>query len=181
MFGSTNAALAYLEDRAKDLLVFNLAKHILENPDFHVCTASGDPKKHHYGECGLLIHTAEVVCTALTLNEIYNYPCTEDVVYLTALYHDIGKLEEYKKNSWDTKPKKKKIYHTVSSYTKFLEIVAPSSRYTQTTIDEIGHAILAHHGRLEFGSPVTPQTPLAWIIHTADNLSAKLYEVPKEI
>ncbi|MGC9360448.1 MAG: hypothetical protein ACP5G7_08770, partial [Anaerolineae bacterium] len=32
------------------------------------------------------------------------------------------------------------------------------------------HALLAHHGRLEFGSPVVPQTLEAMVLHNADKL-----------
>jgi 3'-5' exoribonuclease len=34
------------------------------------------------------------------------------------------------------------------------------------------HIILAHHGTLEFGSPVTPQCIEAYIVHYADALDA---------
>ena len=32
------------------------------------------------------------------------------------------------------------------------------------------HALLAHHGRLEYGSPVVPQTLEAMVLHSADKL-----------
>ncbi|UCG88617.1 MAG: hypothetical protein JSW71_08785, partial [Gemmatimonadota bacterium] len=35
------------------------------------------------------------------------------------------------------------------------------------------HLILSHHGKLEFGSPVTPMTLEAEALHWADNASAK--------
>jgi 3'-5' exoribonuclease len=37
--------------------------------------------------------------------------------------------------------------------------------------DTVAHAILAHHGRHEWGSPVAPATPEATVIHFADMLS----------
>ena len=36
------------------------------------------------------------------------------------------------------------------------------------------HLVIAHHGELEFGSPVEPKTPEAWALHMIDNLDAKL-------
>jgi 3'-5' exoribonuclease len=36
------------------------------------------------------------------------------------------------------------------------------------------HLIAAHHGELEFGSPVQPKTPEAIALHYIDNLDAKL-------
>jgi 3'-5' exoribonuclease len=41
------------------------------------------------------------------------------------------------------------------------------------TLLEIQHLILAHHGTLEFGSPVRPMTLEAEIVHWADEASAK--------
>jgi len=36
------------------------------------------------------------------------------------------------------------------------------------------HLIAAHHGELEFGSPVPPKTPEAFALHYLDNLDAKM-------
>jgi hypothetical protein len=49
------------------------------------------------------------------------------------------------------------------------------------------HLIAAHHGALEFGSPVLPKTPEAVALHHVDNIDAKLemfrkaYESGKEL
>jgi 3'-5' exoribonuclease len=49
------------------------------------------------------------------------------------------------------------------------------------------HLILAHHGELEFGSPVVPKTPEAIALHYIDNLDARLemifrgYETGSEV
>ena len=36
------------------------------------------------------------------------------------------------------------------------------------------HLIGAHHGEMEFGSPVYPKTPEAMALHYIDNLDARL-------
>ena len=36
------------------------------------------------------------------------------------------------------------------------------------------HLIAAHHGQLEFGSPILPKTPEATILHFVDNIDAKM-------
>ena len=38
----------------------------------------------------------------------------------------------------------------------------------------VEHCILAHHGKLEWGSPVLPQTIEANIVHIADLLSSQI-------
>ena len=40
-------------------------------------------------------------------------------------------------------------------------------------IDYIGHIMLSHHGRKEWGSPVLPGTTEAWAVHCADMMSAQ--------
>jgi 3'-5' exoribonuclease len=36
------------------------------------------------------------------------------------------------------------------------------------------HLVAAHHGELQFGSPIVPKTPEAWALHYVDNLDAKM-------
>jgi 3'-5' exoribonuclease len=42
------------------------------------------------------------------------------------------------------------------------------------------HAILAHHGKREFGAPVLPQTLEALIVSFADDLDAKINTAARE-
>lgn len=53
---------------------------------------------------------------------------------------------------------------------------------TQEVLDEehealslLKHLILAHHGKREWGSPINPSVPEAYILHVADNLSAEMF------
>jgi 23S rRNA maturation-related 3'-5' exoribonuclease YhaM len=39
-------------------------------------------------------------------------------------------------------------------------------------MEKIGHAILAHHGRIEWETVQEPNTLEAYIVHTADRFSA---------
>jgi 23S rRNA maturation-related 3'-5' exoribonuclease YhaM len=45
--------------------------------------------------------------------------------------------------------------------------------------DNITHNILSHHGQRAYGSPVFPATREAWVLHLADNLSARLDDCDK--
>ena len=40
--------------------------------------------------------------------------------------------------------------------------------------EDVTHAILSHHGRREWGSPVCPNTRIAWLLHLCDGISARL-------
>jgi 3'-5' exoribonuclease len=52
--------------------------------------------------------------------------------------------------------------------------LAIENKETQQTIDNVLHAILAHHGSREWGSPVVPLTKLAWMLHLCDGISARM-------
>lgn len=46
----------------------------------------------------------------------------------------------------------------------------------EARLDALLHAILAHHGRKEWGAPVEPATLEAWLVHLADLAEARLWE-----
>lgn len=48
-------------------------------------------------------------------------------------------------------------------------------------IDLLKHCLAAHHGKLEFGSPITASIPEAEILHMADMLSAIMYKYNREL
>jgi 23S rRNA maturation-related 3'-5' exoribonuclease YhaM len=56
---------------------------------------------------------------------------------------------------------------------------AQNAGWNQPDIDEVWHCILSHHGMKEWGSPVAPQTRMAWLLHLADGLSARLDDFDK--
>ena len=39
------------------------------------------------------------------------------------------------------------------------------------------HLIVSHHGRREWGSPIEPSTPEAFVLHLIDNLDSKLNQL----
>ena len=51
--------------------------------------------------------------------------------------------------------------------------------FPEETLMLLEHAILAHHGRGEFGSPVVPQTIEALILSIADDLDSKVNQVAR--
>ena len=42
------------------------------------------------------------------------------------------------------------------------------------------HLVGSHHGKLEWGSPITPSVPEAYILHVMDNMSAEMFKYNKE-
>jgi 3'-5' exoribonuclease len=142
-------------------------------------------KIHHNYSGGLLEHTLTVaqLCTQVA----GNYPdINRDLLISGALLHDIGKLQEYEMK-------------VVPEYTvegRLLGHIVMGSELITTQIAQmrvenidfppklewmLKHMILSHHGSLEFGSPVIPLFPEAFMLYMMDNLDAKMFVYKQKI
>lgn len=132
-------------------------------------TSPGSSKHHHNFPGGLAEHTLEVVRTVRCMATGFNDPDLRAVVTCAALLHDYGKIYEYEflpDGGIMRTRLGREVGHVVWSWRWFVEHCAPCKFK-----ERVGHAMLAHHGRREWGSPVEPQTPEAFILHSADMLS----------
>lgn len=125
---------------------------------------------HHNYVGGLLLHTAEVMKFAYTIANTVE--CNMDNVLTAAFFHDIDKIKEYTIEG-DYLPFARQIGHVTGSAMTFNRF-ANMFEVEKRDIEAITHCILAHHGELEWGSPVVPVTPEAVIVHEADMLSSRL-------
>lgn len=152
---------------------------VINHPKFS--TAYGSAGEHHAYEGGLIIHTAEVVDFAYGMATVMFCHADVDVdaVITAAIFHDFMKIEEYERDvNSDGIPfgpiKKTKyrnlVRHVAGSHAEFMMAVAGKDVPEDTKL-KIEHAMLAHHGRKEWGSPVEPQTVEAFILHNADMAS----------
>lgn len=177
---STNWNQAALR-QAYDSRYIQLAQYFHKQyPRFVEWTASSHPNQHHFGAGGLHKHTAEVINLMLSANATLKSGLPEDVIMVAGLFHDIGKLWDYKflsdaekDHQWVSTWDKRHIYHISRSGIEWSLAVERTGLYKEES-DEILHAILAHHGQKAWGSPVEPKTQLAYLLHLSDNLSARM-------
>jgi 3'-5' exoribonuclease len=144
---------------------------VLSDPEFERAPASaGHHPGPHQQPGGLSLHTLEVAEHAIALAGVDEVLQHRAIV--AAVFHDYGKVYEYAVKSGAVAKTAfySRVGHIVYSWHFFLNV---ADGLTIEERDEIGHALLAHHGRKEWGSPVEPQTKLAFILHTADMLSAR--------
>lgn len=156
--------------------VANLALNLkVGNNSFQTCTGGLFVNRHHYGTHGLMTHTKEVIEIALELNKRSDVP--ENEIILAGLFHDTGKVFDYEEvdGKWVT-TKHKRLIHHISRGALFWQECSLKIGLDAKLIDDVLHAILAHHGKREYGSPVSPGTKLGWLIHLADTCSARIYE-----
>jgi 3'-5' exoribonuclease len=93
-----------------------------------------------------------------------------DLALTAALLHDIGKIRAYDRISFE--PTEEGRLWTTSTWGP-PSWNRPSPGWRALTRElrlRLVHALLAHHGRLENGSPVVPMTLEAIVLHYADNL-----------
>ena len=130
---------------------------------------------HHAALGGLLQHTTEVVRIAVAIARVAR--ADAELVAAGALLHDIGKLRSYawETGVFETTEQGRLIGHVVLGAMMLREALAAAPARVCTDDEELilTHLILAHHGKLEFGSPVRPLTLESEILHYADDASAK--------
>jgi 3'-5' exoribonuclease len=129
---------------------------------------------HHALLGGLLKHTVEVAAIARTIAKTSGADI--ELVVAGALLHDIGKLEAYTwEGTFEQTVRGRLLGHVVLGAMMLDRRLGETSPAACTDVerDILLHLILSHHGRLEFGSPITPMTLDAEVLHWADNASAK--------
>jgi len=139
---------------------------------YEQCPAS--LRGHHAAVGGLLKHTTEVAAIARTIARTSG--ADQELVLAGVLLHDIGKLEAYSwRGLFEYTDAGALVGHVVLGALMFDRRLREEPEPPCTAIEReiLLHLILAHHGRMEWGSPVPPLTLEAEVLHWADNASAK--------
>jgi 3'-5' exoribonuclease len=158
---------------------------VINDPRFVV--QYGSAGSHHAYVGGLIVHTAEVTNYAYTMSQMF-HEADEDVVITAGIFHDFMKVKEYELRQKSSpghvvmdsygRPAtyigktdyRNLVRHVAGSHAEFMKLVDDTD-VDDGKILKIEHAILAHHGCFEYGSPVEPQTVEARILHYADMMS----------
>ena len=133
---------------------------------------------HHHTPASLIGHLLETTRIAKLLTTIV--PCHDELVLLCAACHDIAKPVEYEINSLgfvtDYTRKSRLVGGHIVLGTLYIEALCKELNISGETKELIQHCMLSHHGKPEYGSPTPPKTIEAFIVHTADEISSKLFE-----
>ena len=132
---------------------------------------------HHAYTGGLLEHSVSVALGAKHIAGHYPdfaVPVDMDLVIAGSLLHDIGKIEAYSISPVPSMTLKGNVIeHITLGYNMFMKYAELESLSEDLTL-ALGHIMISHHGRRDFGSPVLPETPEAMIVSAADDLDFKL-------
>lgn len=129
---------------------------------------------HHARIGGLAEHTLGVCRFALAVSDAWPQ-LDRDLVAAGAILHDIGKIREYQvAGDFRYTLDGKFIGHIVRGVTMVEEWIRRLPSFPERLALDLLHIILSHHGTLEHGSPKSPVTAEALVVHYADDLDAKL-------
>lgn len=142
---------------------------------------------HHARRGGLLEHTCLMLRAAVALAPVYPQ-LNWDLIKVGVLFHDSGKLWEndYREDGFEMPHTRigellghipvglelvNRLWRDCENREEFRTHGFPTA---QAVREHLLHLVASHHGTREFGSPVTPRTPEAAMLHYLDNIDAKL-------
>lgn len=144
---------------------------------------------HHARRGGLLEHTNQMLRAARALAPLYP-EVWADLLFCGILFHDLGKCWENDYPARGFNPQPSRMGELLGHISIGVEVVNRLwNRLREEHPDVFGveakpandlvreyllHLIISHHGQMDFGSPVTPKIPEAWMLHYIDNLDAKM-------
>ncbi len=132
---------------------------------------------HHAYRGGLLEHVVKMAEVAADLCR--HYPeIDRDLVLLGVYFHDLGKIREIgAMPANDYTPEGQLVGHIAIGLEMLRECCAAVPEMPADLELHLEHLVVSHHGRREFGSPVEPSTPEAFLLHLIDNLDSKLNQL----
>jgi 3'-5' exoribonuclease len=143
---------------------------------------------HHARRGGLVEHTAQMMRVAKEVAPLYPQ-LNLDLLLAGILFHDSGKLWEnaLPENGFVMNyDERGELIGHISIGLELVnalwrKVIAENAQAWKTLVPtsedvrlHLLHLIGAHHGEMEFGSPVAPKTPEAMALHYIDNLDARL-------
>jgi 3'-5' exoribonuclease len=154
----------------EDPYLSKLLQQLFGDERFEATFSKAPAAKRYHHACigGLLEHTLAVVklCSFVA----GEHPeIDRDLLLTAAILHDVGKATSYTQGPvLDLTDEGKLVEHVVQGALVVQTAIDGIEGFPQDLRNRLIHAILAHHGALERGSPVAPQTLEALALHHAD-------------
>jgi 3'-5' exoribonuclease len=146
------------------------------------------PAAHHrHGAVrhGLLAHSLRVAELVQRIADAYGIDgltFDRSLALTAALLHDLGKLSTLPAIAGAAIPEIATYFDHVTL--SVLAVQCAASRLDDPLpadrLDNLLHAILAHHGRKEWGAACEPHTVEAWLVHLADLAESRLWAYSNE-
>lgn len=171
---------AYVPDEAFKSLIYYISEvSFLKNIE----TAPAGRTAHHSLVGGLLKHISEMfdIYSNIASSEVCK-DLRHEFVVIGVILHDYYKFREYEIVDGEFKMTENgillgHIYQGAQFLQKIFDVVTakkPELTFSNLDKQKAIHTLLAHHGQMDWGSPVVPAIPEAIVLHYIDQISAKL-------
>jgi 3'-5' exoribonuclease len=164
-----------LVDAIADKHVKELVQAFIQDEDVaqRLRRSAAAKSMHHAYAGGLLEHT--VSCLKLAHRFADHYPQVDrDLLVAGAFLHDIGKIRELLgEKSVEYTDEGKLVGHHVMA-AQWIHDKARRVGVPRDLEHHLVHLVLAHHGKLEYGSPKVPLTLEALLTHYIDELDSRV-------
>jgi 3'-5' exoribonuclease len=181
------AKVLHFADRyVKEPCLNRLVRSILDDHDDLLRKMPAAQSFHHSYTAGLIEHVWSMTRIAGFLADHYaqyyyrlNPPLNKGVIVAAAILHDIGKLRELTYHPVEARYTNQGnlVGHVLLGRDLVRDAARAIGDFPEETLLLLEHAILAHHGKEEFGAPKAPQTIEALIVHFADDIDSKINAV----
>ncbi len=171
--------LGFIEKDVKNSWIQNFLKSIFTDPQIAKSFKRAPAAKvnHHAWIGGLLEHVVHLC--ELARDVLKHYPqVSPDLVYTGLMLHDIGKIYELTyERAFGYTDEGQLVGHLIQGVEMVYDKIRALPDFPEKLKNHIVHIILAHHGRLEFGSPKLPMTLEAIMVHYLDDMDSKIQGV----
>ncbi len=172
--------LSYYIDSISDPLLKKTVNIALTRYDKEFHNLPAGKNIHHDYRHGLLTHVISMAEIAEFFTSHYD-DIDYDMLMSATLLHDIGKSKELEGDVSYSYTLEGKLLGHISLGEVIVSEAALEAGLDEEKTTVLLHMILSHHGQLEFGSPVLPQTKEALLLSLIDSLDSKMAAVTKAL
>lgn len=135
---------------------------------------------HHDFVSGLAYHVHYMLRSADALCDIYP-SLNRSLLYSGIILHDIGKVKELSGPIGTTYTTEGNLIGHIVIACEEITKIANELNIDGEEVLLLKHLILAHHGKMEYGSPKAPMLKEAEILNFIDNIDARMMMMDKHI
>lgn len=150
-----------------------ITRHLLKKYQDKFFTYPAASSHHHNFAGGLSYHVLTMLKIAKSLCDIYPL-LNRSLLYSAIILHDIGKVRELSGPVATTYTVEGNLLGHISIANDEVAEAAKELGIDSEEVMLLRHMILAHHGKMEFGSPKLPHLKEAEILFFIDNIDAKM-------
>lgn len=152
-----------------------IVRHIMNKYQKEFFQAPAAKKNHHAFMGGLAFHTVSMLSIARTVAK--QYPdINQSLLFAGLILHDVGKVSELTGPTATEYTLEGKLMGHIVIVNEEISKACQQLKIEESHEDVVllKHMVLAHHGELEYGSPVRPQLLEAEVLYYIDQIDAKI-------